>query len=750
MSTRILFFETENDFAHAVRDRLTSSGVEVEIVDDASIGLASAEARPPSLILLTVELGRTNGFLVCKRIKKTSALSEIPIVILSAADDAEATFEQHRGLRYRADLYLKKPIDVDALAEEISALVPLVKPSQAVRDDATQLFSRDEIDAEIDAFAEDAFDSLFLDESPSEPASLSQAADELIVEELDLGDALILDEELDGALFEEPVGAQQRSVPPPAPSAPPPAPPEALTAPGGRGEVLGSSELEPLGEILRDDDAFPAAWATEKDAAFIASEAEVRGVAEIQIGEEQAGEPSGRSEATASAAPVAAEVFAESDVAEERDAEAASEAKDLAGDAQMPLQSEAHADIRQKGIEAELESARLAEAEAQAELAEQRARAEAARAEADALQEEVRGLKLDLTDLENLKRRLAELEKAASGANASSREILDLREQLNKKDKESLDLRDQITERDKQLIALREQNLAAARERADLDEKLVHGERELGTLRERLARLESDREAAAKRDQEYKGRIAKLEEKGRTLEDQLEAVKRAAAEQKASSEEAIGAARDEHERTIAALKAGYEESLTRLRTESEEAATMLREEQDAALKTKEAAHEEILAELKQAAEADKASALARLREEFSAARAELEAAHLEALSEASAKLETREAELKAEIAAAMSAQASERASSEAAIAEKDAANAELRATLEQSENALSAARAEIERLQGEFESERARRARAEQKIADDGELLSRVHKAMVVGLGLLEEQKRGEFAADGD
>src|SRR5690606_21551426 len=120
---------------------------------------------------------------------------------------------------YRADLYLRKPIDADSLVAQIATLIPL--EAKARGEDATQLFSRDEIDAEIDAFAEDAFDSIFLDDDREEPQAaasateaLSSEAEDAFVEELDIDDALILEE--------EPVESASRSIPPPMPSVPPP------------------------------------------------------------------------------------------------------------------------------------------------------------------------------------------------------------------------------------------------------------------------------------------------------------------------------------------------------------------------------------------------------------------------------------------------------------------------------------------------------------------------------------------------
>src|SRR4029078_390664 len=55
----------------------------------------------------------------------------------------------------------------------------------------------------------------------------------------------------------------------------------------------------------------------------------------------------------------------------------------------------------------------------------------------------------------------------------SSREFLDLREGLNRKDKEILALRDQLSRKDKELLENADKELALEREKADQSDKLL-------------------------------------------------------------------------------------------------------------------------------------------------------------------------------------------------------------------------------------------------------------------------------------
>ena len=70
MAKRILFFESDADFARDVSARLKRHGAEVELTDDGNAGVDRATKDKPDLILLTIELPQMNGFFVCKKLKK--------------------------------------------------------------------------------------------------------------------------------------------------------------------------------------------------------------------------------------------------------------------------------------------------------------------------------------------------------------------------------------------------------------------------------------------------------------------------------------------------------------------------------------------------------------------------------------------------------------------------------------------------------------------------------------------------------
>jgi len=178
MAQRILLLESESGFAERVRALLEERGARVDVMADGDRGVAHAAANPPDLVLLTVELPGTNGFLVCKRLRKTEGLDKVPIIILSNDVNADEIFEQHKKLRTRADDYLKKPVDAERVVEAAGRLVtldhaagddadeePLMIDDGDGDDDGHPTGTRGTVDDEIEAFAESAFDSLIVPDS---------------------------------------------------------------------------------------------------------------------------------------------------------------------------------------------------------------------------------------------------------------------------------------------------------------------------------------------------------------------------------------------------------------------------------------------------------------------------------------------------------------------------------------------------------------------------------------------------------
>ncbi len=126
--TKVLVFESDPSFAGELRTELGRLGATVQVVDDGNVGLQMAAADRPDLILLSIELPRMNGFSVCNKLKKDTALKDVPLVIMSS-ESSEETFEQHRKLRTRAEDYVHKPIAFGELLQHIRTFVPLDAPA---------------------------------------------------------------------------------------------------------------------------------------------------------------------------------------------------------------------------------------------------------------------------------------------------------------------------------------------------------------------------------------------------------------------------------------------------------------------------------------------------------------------------------------------------------------------------------------------------------------------------------------------
>ena len=133
-------------------------------------------------------------------------------------------------------------------------------------------------------------------------------------------------------------------------------------------------------------------------------------------------------------------------------------------------------------------------------------RGEVRRLEALALQEgdhsneQVARLQRELEDLR---------QRAPAGAKVggvSSREFLDLREALNKKDKEILGLRDLISRKEKELLDASDSALSLERDKADLDDKIASLEKEMQAARFLSETAKADKEQAAKRAEDFKAR----------------------------------------------------------------------------------------------------------------------------------------------------------------------------------------------------------------------------------------------------
>jgi len=117
----ILIIDDDGHFRETLTDALGLRAFKIDTAESGTKALKALESSTPSLILLDVQLPDMHGFELCRMLKKSTRLKDVPIVFLSAkyvepADRAE-------GLLAGADAYLSKPVNLEALWDEVRYLL---------------------------------------------------------------------------------------------------------------------------------------------------------------------------------------------------------------------------------------------------------------------------------------------------------------------------------------------------------------------------------------------------------------------------------------------------------------------------------------------------------------------------------------------------------------------------------------------------------------------------------------------------
>jgi DNA-binding response OmpR family regulator len=116
--TRILVVEDESSIALALEADLVMEGYEVETVRDGDSALQRARTGGFDLVLLDLMLPGTDGYEVCRRLRRDEVRT--PIIILTARTRPA---EMVMGLDLGADDYVTKPFSPEALRARIRAVL---------------------------------------------------------------------------------------------------------------------------------------------------------------------------------------------------------------------------------------------------------------------------------------------------------------------------------------------------------------------------------------------------------------------------------------------------------------------------------------------------------------------------------------------------------------------------------------------------------------------------------------------------
>ena len=121
---KILIVDDDNNIAELISLYLTKECFDTKIVNDGEEALKAFEQYNPNLILLDLMLPGSDGYQVCREIRKTN---NVPIIMLSAKGE---TFDKVLGLELGADDYMIKPFETKELVARVKAVLRRYQPPQ--------------------------------------------------------------------------------------------------------------------------------------------------------------------------------------------------------------------------------------------------------------------------------------------------------------------------------------------------------------------------------------------------------------------------------------------------------------------------------------------------------------------------------------------------------------------------------------------------------------------------------------------
>jgi signal transduction histidine kinase len=118
----VLIVDDDPTAREALIAMLEGEGYDLQQAKDGIQALQLLKQLQPDLIVLDVMMPAMDGFEVCRRIRATPSLAEVPIILLTALDDRDSLL---RGIEAGADDFLSKPPDRRELVARVRTITRL-------------------------------------------------------------------------------------------------------------------------------------------------------------------------------------------------------------------------------------------------------------------------------------------------------------------------------------------------------------------------------------------------------------------------------------------------------------------------------------------------------------------------------------------------------------------------------------------------------------------------------------------------
>ena len=118
---RILYIEDNDDNVYMLKMRLEMlDDFEVLVAYNGEVGVATAIAEQPDLIVMDLDLPVVDGWKASRQLKDDPATRDIPIIALTAH---AMTGSREKALAAGCDDFDTKPVDFDRLLQKINLLL---------------------------------------------------------------------------------------------------------------------------------------------------------------------------------------------------------------------------------------------------------------------------------------------------------------------------------------------------------------------------------------------------------------------------------------------------------------------------------------------------------------------------------------------------------------------------------------------------------------------------------------------------
>ena len=130
MTARILVVDDVPANVKLLEARLTAEYFSVVTANGGNEALAICERAECDIVLLDVMMPEMDGFEVCRRLKSNPSTQHIPVVMVTALDQAS---DRIKGLEAGADDFLTKPVSDLAMIARVRSLVRLKMMTDELR-----------------------------------------------------------------------------------------------------------------------------------------------------------------------------------------------------------------------------------------------------------------------------------------------------------------------------------------------------------------------------------------------------------------------------------------------------------------------------------------------------------------------------------------------------------------------------------------------------------------------------------------